>query len=111
MARFRRSVAFDDKQDRALRTSKLKLLSLSLEAVGQQSQLIQCLLQLRGRFRHRRAGRGPATGFAPICDGFFSQPSLFVMLRESLRLSVHQLWRMGFERFRDLGVQLLPSAA
>src|SRR5262249_15908047 len=33
------------------------------------------------------------------------------MLREKLGLAAHQLGRMGFERFRDLRVQLLPSAA
>ena len=31
------------------------------------------------------------------------------MLREELGLAVHQLGRMGFERFGDLHVQLLPG--
>src|SRR6516165_7848061 len=33
------------------------------------------------------------------------------MLREELRLGVHQLGAMGCERFGDLRVQLLPGAA
>jgi len=33
------------------------------------------------------------------------------MLREQLRLAVHQLWGLGFERFRDVRVQLLPGVA
>ena len=33
------------------------------------------------------------------------------MLREEFGLGLHQPWGMGFERFGDLRVQLLPSAA
>jgi len=39
------------------------------------------------------------------------QPCLGVMLREELRLGVHQLGAMGCERIGDLRVQLLPGAA
>jgi uncharacterized membrane protein YhfC len=51
------------------------------------------------------------TGLAPVGDGFFDEPGLGVMLREELGLSVHQLGGIGFERFSDLRVQLLPSTA
>jgi hypothetical protein len=61
-------------------------------------------LKLRGRFRHRRAGGGPPTGLAPAGDRFFNEPGLDVMLREKLGLGVHDLGRMGFERFGDLRV-------
>ena len=49
------------------------------------------------------------TCLAPAGDGFFDEPGLGVMLREELGLAVHQLGRMGFERFGDLHVQLLPG--
>ena len=51
------------------------------------------------------------TGLAPADDGFFNERSLGIMLCEELGLGVHQLGEMGFERFGDLRVQLLPSAA
>jgi len=90
---------------------KFEFQALMFKIVREQRKLVQPLLKLSGRFHHRRAGGGPMAGLTPVGDGFSDKPSLFVMLREELRLSVHQLWRMGFERFRDLGVQLLPSAA
>ena len=110
LARFRRGEAFDGVQDRAQGTAKFELLSLAFGVVRQQRQLVQPLLKLRGRFRHRRAGGGPLTGLAPAGDGFFNEPGLGVMLREELGLGVHQLGGMGFERFGDLRVQLLPRA-
>ncbi len=111
LARFRRRVAFDGSQHRAQGAVKFELLSLTFGVVRQQRQLIQSLLKLRGRFRHRRAGDGPLAGLSPISDGFFNEPGLGVMLREELRLSVHQLGGMSFECLGDLRVQLLASAA
>ena len=109
MARFRRGEAFDGLQYRAQGAPKFELLSLALRGVRQQRQLVQRLLKLRGRFRHRRAGGGSPTGLAPIGDGFFDEPGLGIMLREELGLGVHQLGGMGFERFGDLRMQLLPA--
>jgi hypothetical protein len=51
------------------------------------------------------------TSLAPAGDGFFDEPGFRVMLREEFGLAVHQLGGMGFERFGDLRVQLLPSVA
>ena len=95
MARFRRGEAFDGLQDRAQGTPKFELLSLSFGGVGQQPQLVQRLLQLRGRLRHRRASGGPMTGLAPADDGFFNEPGFRVMLRQKLGLAVHQLRGMS----------------
>ena len=41
------------------------------------------------------------TGFAPVGDGFFNQPSLCVMLCEKLGLAVHNLREAGFKRSGD----------
>src|SRR3984893_18270969 len=60
-ARFRCGEAFDRKQDRAQGTAKSKLLPLTFKVVRQQRELVQPLLELRGCFRHRRAGGGSAT--------------------------------------------------
>ena len=102
--RFRGGEAFDGEQGGAQGTAKFELLSLSIGAVRQQRQLLQCFLQLRGGFRHRRAGGGPITGLAPVGDGFFNQPGLCVMLREKLGLAVHNLRQPGFKRSCDLRV-------
>lgn len=51
------------------------------------------------------------TGLAPVGDRFFDEPGFGVMLGEELELAVDQLGGMGFERFGDLRVQLLASAA
>ena len=51
------------------------------------------------------------TGLAPIHNRFFDQPGLGVMLREELGLAFYDLWGMGFERFGDLRMQLLPGIA
>ena len=93
MPRFRRAEAFDCDQGRAQGTAKFQLLSLALDFVGQQSQLVQRLLKLRRRFRHRRSGGGPMTGLAPAGDRFLNQPGLGVMLREKLGLAVHDFGR------------------
>ena len=50
------------------------------------------------------------TGFTPVSSGFFNEPGFGIMLREELGLAVHQLGEMGFERFGDLRVQVLPRA-
>ena len=71
LARFRRRDAFDSVQHRAQGAQEFELLSLAFRAIRQQRQLVQPFLQLRGRFRHCRAGGGPPTGFAPTGDGFF----------------------------------------
>ena len=47
----------------------------------------------------------------PIFDSLFIEPSFFIMLCEEFGLGLHQLGRMGFERFGDLRMQLLPSTA
>ena len=52
-AGFRRRLAFDEPQHRAQGSRKFELLSPAFGALRQQSQLVQPLLQLRGRFRHR----------------------------------------------------------
>ena len=96
MARFRRRDAFDGLQHRAQGTQKLELLPLPFGVIRQQRQLVQPLLELRGRFRHRRAGGGPTTGLAPASDGFFNEPGLGVILREDFRLGIHHLGRLGF---------------
>jgi hypothetical protein len=44
--------------------------------VRQQRQLVQRLLKLRSRFRHRREGGGPMTGLAPTGDGLVDESSL-----------------------------------
>jgi hypothetical protein len=111
LARFRRRVAFGRLQDRAQRTDKFKLLSLAFRGVWHQLQLVQPLLQLRGRFRHRRAGGGAVTGLAPVLDGFFSEPSFGVMLREKFGLALRQFREMGFKRFGNLRMQLLPGTS
>ncbi len=109
--RFRRRVAFDRLQHCAQGNPKFEFLSLAFVVVRQQRQLVQPLVELRGRFRQRRAGGGPPTGLTPEDDGFFCEPSLGIMLCEQLGLAVHDLGEMGFERFGDLRVQLLARAA
>ena len=104
MACFRRRVAFDDKQDRAQGTAKFELLSPAFGGIGHKRQLVQALLELRGRFWHRRAGGRAVTGPAPAGDGFFNEPSFRIMLREKFGLAVHQIGGMSFERFGDLRV-------
>jgi hypothetical protein len=111
MTRFRRREAFEVSQHRAQGTEKLELLSPTCGGVRQQRELFQPLFKLRGRFRPRRTGGGLPTGPAPKGDGFFDEPSLGVMLREELGLALHHLGGMGFERFGDLRVQLLPGIA
>src|ERR1700732_2651232 len=64
MARFRRRLAFYGCQDRAQGTQKFELLSLTFGVVRQQRQLVQRLLELRGRLYQRRAGSGPMTRLA-----------------------------------------------
>jgi hypothetical protein len=51
------------------------------------------------------------TGLAPKGDSLFDQTGLGVMLREKLGLGFCDLGGMGFERFGDLRVQLLPGIA
>src|ERR1700738_1048193 len=58
LARLRRPEAFNSLQHRAQGTANFELLPLSYRCVRQQSQLVQPLVKLRGRFRHRRAGGG-----------------------------------------------------
>ena len=91
LARFRRGESFDGLQHRAQGAANSSSCRWRSGVVRQQRQLVQPLLQLRGRFRHRRAGGGPMTGLAPAGDGFFNEPGLGVMLREELGLAVHQL--------------------
>ena len=99
LARLRRGRAFDDIQHRAQSAGKLELLLPAFGDVGQQRQLVQPLLKLRSRFRHRRAGNRPVPGFAPIHNRFFDEPGLGVMLREELGLAFCDFWGMVFERF------------
>ena len=110
MACFRGRLPFDGLQHRARGTPKFELLLQAFGGVRQQRQLVQPLVQLRHRFRHRRPGGGPLTGLAPIGDRSFDESGLGVMPREKFGLAVHQLGRMGFERFGDLRMQLLPRA-
>ena len=101
---------FDGVQDRAQGTAKFEFLSLAFGRVRQQRQLVQPLLKLRSRFRHRRAGGGPMTGLAPVGDGFFNEPSLGIMLREELGLAVHQLRVMGCRALRRSGHAVAVAA-
>src|SRR6516164_4753153 len=98
LARLRRGGTFDDIQHRAQSAGKLELLLSAFGDVGQQCQLVQPLLKLRSRFRHRRAGDGAVTGLAPRCDSFFEQTGLGVMLREKLGLAFYELGGMSLER-------------
>src|SRR5262249_49904235 len=84
LARFRRCEAPDGQQDRAQRTAKLKLLSLTYGVVRQQHQLVQSLLELRRNLRHCRTCDGPPTRIAPKGDGFFNETGLGVVLRKQL---------------------------
>src|SRR5215469_2383318 len=56
MARFCCAVAFDEGQSCTQRAARLELPSPAIGAIGQQRQLVQSLLQLCRRLRHRRAG-------------------------------------------------------
>jgi hypothetical protein len=102
MARFRRCVAFNGIECRTQITAKFELLSLAFAIVRQQRQLVQPLLELRGRFGHGRTGGGAVTGLSPVGDGFFDEPGFGVMLREELGLSVRHLRGISFERFGNL---------
>src|SRR5207237_402332 len=51
------------------------------------------------------------TSPGPIFDSLFIEPSFFIMLCEEFGLGLYQLRRLGFERFGDLRMQLLPSTA
>jgi len=84
LARLRRPCALDGMKDRALGTAKFELLSMVFRGIRQQRQLVQPFLQLRCRFRHRRAGGRPPAGLAPIDDRFFDEPGLGIMLGEQL---------------------------
>src|SRR5260370_28493234 len=55
MTGFRRRVTFESTQYSAQGAAKFELLSLTFGVVRQQRQLVQPFLQLRRRFRHRRA--------------------------------------------------------
>jgi hypothetical protein len=72
MARLWRRDPFRGHQHRTKGTAKFEFLSLTFAVVWQQRELLQPLLQLRGRFRHRGAGGGSPTGLAPAGDGFFN---------------------------------------
>ena len=111
LARLRRGRAFDDIQHRAQSAGKLELLLPAFADVRQQRQLVQPLLKLRSRFRHRRAGDRPVTGLAPKGDSLFDQTGLGVMLREELGLDFSDFRGVVFERFGDLRVQSLPGHA
>ena len=63
---FRRPIAFDGLQRRPQAFQEYKLPQLTFGGVRQQHQLIQCLLELRGRFRHGGAGGRSLTGSAPV---------------------------------------------
>ena len=91
MAGFRRGEAFDGAQHHAQGTANFEFLSLAFEILRQQRQLVQPLLELRGRLYQGRAGGGTMTGLAPVGDRFFHEPGLGVMLREDLGLTVHVL--------------------
>src|SRR6516225_780275 len=91
IACFRRRVALDESQQRAQGTAKFELLSLASRGVWEQRQLVQPLLKLCRRFRHRRAGGGSLAGLAPVRDRFFNDPSVRVMLREQLGLVFYDL--------------------
>src|SRR6202035_2042849 len=54
---------------------ELELLSLPFRVVRQHRQLLQALVELRGRFRHRRAGGRSPTGLAPTDTGASSTNS------------------------------------
>jgi hypothetical protein len=100
-----RGVALGGAQGRAQGAAKFEFLKLPFAVVRQSRQLVQTWLELRSRFRHRRAGDRPSTGFTPEGDGFFHQLGLRIMPREELGLIVHQLGVMGFEHVGDLPVQ------
>jgi hypothetical protein len=72
LAGFGRRIAFDGLQRRPQGTAKFELLSLPFGVFRQQRQLVQPLVQLRGRFRHRRSGSGPLTSLSPKRDRFFN---------------------------------------
>ena len=82
MARFRRGKSFDGQQDRAQGAVKFELLSLTFGGFRQQCELVQPLVELRGRFRHSRVGGGPLTCFPPAGNGIFDEPGLRLMLGE-----------------------------
>src|SRR6266446_5058060 len=98
-------------QYRAQGNAKFEFLSLSFGVIRQQRQLVQPLLQLRGRFRYRRAGGGPLAGLAPAGDGFFDEPGLRVMLREELRLAVNKLAEIDVLDDRGLAQPRFAQAA
>jgi hypothetical protein len=50
------------------------------------------------------------TGFAPVGDRFFDEPSLGVMLCQEFGLALDALPEMGFERSGDPRVQFLTGA-
>ena len=54
---------------------ELEPLSLPFRVVRQHRQLLQALVELRGRFRHRRAGGRSPTGLAPTATGASSTNS------------------------------------
>ena len=89
MARYRRGETFDSLRHRTQCAAKFELLALTFGIIRQQRQLVDPSLKLRRRFRHRRAGSGSMTGFAPIGDGFLDETGLGIMLREDLGLGVH----------------------
>ena len=76
VARFGRREAFGSSQRRAHGAIVFELTSLAFGGVWQQCQLIQSFLELRGRFRHRRAGGGSPTGPTPERDGSLNEPGL-----------------------------------
>ena len=101
----------DEAQRHAEGAAKFEFLPPTFRVVRQQHQLVQRLLELRGRFGQRRTGRGFSSGFAPIEYGSLSLPGFAAVARQDLGLAVHQFREMHLERRRDPAVQLPPGIA
>ena len=92
--------------------SKVELLSLAFGGFRQQRQLIQPLLQLRRRLRHRRASGKRSAQLCPRKRQIFQRAQLRHNAARVARAGcLDQLGRMGFERFRDPGMELLQRTA
>jgi hypothetical protein len=108
MSSFRRRETFRGHQGGTQGPAKFKLSSLMFAVVRQERQLIQAFLQLRCRFRHRRAAGRLPTRLTPEGNGFFNQPGLGIMLCEQLGPRLHQIRGQLFEGSNNPGMELLP---
>src|SRR6516162_9767939 len=72
---------------------------------GQDRNQVKRASELCHRLHQSRALQRPLSSFAPQARGVLDQPSLSVVMRQSLRLALSELRELAFKNLCDTGMK------